>query len=295
MKRTKNKDTPSAILTADWHLREDTPVCRTDDFQTEQWKKVQEIARMQTAFGCPVFHAGDLFNHWKPSPWLLSKTMQHLPEQFWTVYGNHDLPQHNLELANKCGVYALATARWVNLLTTCHWNHTPDTYSWRFYKDRKMLVWHVMNYQGRKPWPGCTDPSSAKLLRKYPHYDLILTGHNHKPFVEEYEGRLLVNPGSITRQEAKQADHRPRVYLYYAEEHRVESVELNYNEGVISREHISNIEERDNRIDAFISKLDTDWEAEMSFEDNLHKFFSKNKTSNAVQEIITKSLDNDNS
>ena len=90
MIRNKKPKTPSAILCGDFHLREDTPVCRTDDFWAAQWDKVLEIKELQEKYKCPVIHSGDLFNHWKPSPYLLSTTMWGMPEHFHTIYGNHD-------------------------------------------------------------------------------------------------------------------------------------------------------------------------------------------------------------
>ena len=101
---------PSAILTSDFHLREDTPVCRTDNFWETQWKKVQWVKDLQREYDCPVLHAGDLFHAWKASPYLLRETMKHLPNNFWTIFGQHDLPQHSLELKNKSGVSALEEA-----------------------------------------------------------------------------------------------------------------------------------------------------------------------------------------
>ena len=63
MKRTKQTQTNiDAILTGDWHLREDTPICRTDDFQTAQWEKVRIISDLQKKYNCPVIHSGDLFH-----------------------------------------------------------------------------------------------------------------------------------------------------------------------------------------------------------------------------------------
>jgi len=296
MKRTKTRDSfsgkPTAILTSDWHLREDQPVCRTDCFWGEQWKKVQFIRKLQEEYQCPVIHAGDLFNHWKPSPYLLSLTILSLPKDFFTIYGNHDLPQHNLELANKCGINTLSAAKTLQIPDGCHWNGDPNKGSFIHYHlfERSVLVWHVMTYQ-TKPWPGCTDPMAAKLLRKYPQYDLIVTGHNHKPFVEEHEGRLLVNPGSLTRQEADQIDFKPRVYLWYEKENKVKSVYLPIEQGVITREHIEKIEERDGRIEAFISRLDEDWEAEMNFEENLERFAKTNKIRSKVMDIVYKAID----
>ena len=99
-----------AILTSDWHLREDTPICRTDNYWEVQWKKVDYISKLQKQYNCLVLHAGDLFDHWKPSPRLLREIILHIPDTFFTVYGQHDLPQHSLELTNKCGINVLQAA-----------------------------------------------------------------------------------------------------------------------------------------------------------------------------------------
>ena len=295
MKRTKQTIKPDAILTSDFHLREDQPPCRTDNFIEEQWRKVDFISDLQKKYDCMVLCAGDVYEYWKPSPNLLSETIKHLPKKFCTILGNHDLPQHNLDLAYKSGVYTLATGGHLTILEGCHWGQKPKESSLILHSGttycRDILVYHIMTYQGKKPWPDCTDPMAAKLLRKYPQYDLILTGHNHQSFTETHEGRLLVNPGSLTRHKADQVDHRPSVYLYYAKDNSVERVYLPIEQGVISREHIEQREERNDRIDAFISKLDDDFEASVSFEENLERFEQANNIRQSVMQIVHKAIE----
>ncbi len=290
MKRTKHKH-PDAILCADMHLREDHPTCRTDNYWETQWIKAGFIRRLQEEYDCPVLHAGDLFHHWKPSPHLLSETMKYLPTDFWTVYGQHDLPQHNLELAYKCGINTLQAANRLHIFPGGHWNRDPSQGTNWTIKNRDIFVWHTMTYQGKKLWPGQTDPPASKLLRKYPQFDLIVTGDNHLPFVEEYEGRLLVNPGSMMRMTADQIDHRPRVYLWYADTNTVEPIYLPIEKDVVSREHIERQEQRNERIDAFVSRLGEDWEVELDFEENLHRFAEKNKVRQSVMDIVYKAIE----
>jgi len=280
-----------AILTSDWHLREDQPICRTDNFWYTQWKKVQFVSDIQRKYNIPVIHAGDLFNHWKPSPLLLSKTIKCIPDQFYTIYGNHDLPQHNVELSYKSGVYTLIQAGKIQLLKGIHWN-APFEYDPLFESlvNVSILVWHKMTWSGIKPFPGSTDPSAQALLRKYPQYQVILTGHNHKAFATGYEGRILVNPGSITRHDADQVDHKPRVYLLY-DNISVDPVYLPIEQDVISREHIERKEQRDDRLEAFVSRLNDEWEAGISYEDNLERFFTTNEIKAPVKEIIYKATE----
>ena len=305
MIRTKNtkKENPSAILCGDFHLRETIPVCRTDeDFWITQWTKVAFIKSLQQKYHCPVIHSGDVFDHWKPSPFLLSMAIGYLPERFMTIYGNHDLPQHSLDLAGKCGINTLKAAERLEVLPGCHWGQTPsqqnslmfpvdiDTGVGKLNDICKVLVWHVMTWQGKFPWPGCEDPSAMKLLQEYPDYNLILTGHNHKTFVEEFKGRLLVNPGSLMRQDADQIAHKPCIFLWYAKTNEVEQEFIPIEKDVISREHIEHKKEHDERINAFVERLNTEWKAGISFEENLEQFEAKNHIRKSVMQIVRKGL-----
>jgi len=283
------------ILMSDVHLRMDIPVCREEEeFLTAQWNKLQFVKDLQEKHDCPVLCAGDLFHHWKPSPYLLSKTMEHLPAHFKTIYGQHDLPQHSLLLQDKSGVFALKTARALELLPGAHWGEKPKRSSMEYLamtRIRNILVWHKMTYQGKKPWPGCVDLRAGSLLRKYPEYDLILTGDNHKAFVEQHEGRVLVTPGSLMRQLADQDEFRPRVYLWYADTNTVEPIYLPIKSGAVQRDHLERNAERSDRISAFISKLSGDWKAGMSFEKNIEAHMKVNRIRKRTEEIIYKSLE----
>ena len=239
-------------------------------------------------------HAGDLFHHWKPSPSLISQALYFLPENFYTIYGQHDLPQHNWELRSKSGLHTLEVAGKLKVLSGYHYGQVIYTGANRIGLPNleKVLVWHHMTYIS-KPFPGAEGGMAEGILRKYPQFNLIVTGDNHQSFTATYKGRLLVNPGNITRQVADQADFRPRIALWYAETNTVEWVYLPTQKDVISREHLEVKQERDQRIEAFISQLNNDWEAELSFEENVERFFSTNDTLDSVKDIIYKSLDNE--
>lgn len=296
MKRTRRNKIASAIFCSDIHLREDIPICRTDDYSEKQWIKVDFISELQKQLDCPVIHAGDLFDHWKPSPYLLRKAILHLPNNFYTVYGQHDLPQHNLKLVNKCGIDVLEAAKKLTVLPTCHWGQIPKDSSLlfaresRFEVDRKVLIWHHLTYIS-KPFPGATGGMAQGILRKYPQFDLIVTGDNHESFVEEYKGRLLVNPGSMMRMDADQTNHKPCVYIWYAEDNSIEIKYLPYEEGVVSREHLERKKQRDKRLNAFISRLTGKYKVKMSFEENLQQFEKANKVDSEIINIIYKSLE----
>lgn len=292
MKR-KRKRKANLILTADWHLRDTIPECRGEEFEDAQWKKVAFIRELQEKHNCPVFHAGDMFHHWKASPYLLAKTILFLPKKFYTVYGNHDLPQHSMDLKEKSAIHVLEVGRHLTVLPGAHFG---EEHPEKFMIDAvgmKILVWHVMVFKQVPPYPGCTYPPANKIMRKkaFRDCDLIVTGDNHEPFVESMSGRLLVNPGSITRQTASQANHKPRVYLWYAEGNEVEAVYLPIEKDAVSREHIERSVRKNERIQAFVEQLDGEWEVGLSFEKNLMEFLAKNKVRKSVVRVIEKALD----
>jgi len=122
-KDQKRETPPDAILTSDWHIREDTPECRTDDFMATQERKLKWLSDLQEKFKCPIFDGGDLFDHWKPTPYLLQWTIKRMPKDVWTVPGNHDLAQHSMDVV--CTRDGLAV-----LLANGHSLHTGRV-SWR--------------------------------------------------------------------------------------------------------------------------------------------------------------------
>ena len=290
MQRTKNKKA-DLILTSDWHLREDQPDCRTDDFWKTQWFKVSIINQIQEEHNCPILHAGDLYNHWKPSPYLLAKTIENLPNQFYTILGNHDLPQHNLDLIEKTGVHVLRNAKALGILSGVHWGQAVTEHD-RPVKlaGKKILVWHVTAYENNPHWHD--GPTALELLKQNPEYDLIVTGHIHQSAVVKHEGRILVNPGSITRQSLDQKRQTPKVYLYYAESNTVKEIQLPFDYAAVGEPTAkSEKKARDNRINAFVEKLNTEWGSVVNFEDNLERAIQKNSIRKSVIELIYKAIE----
>lgn len=153
------------------------------------------------------------------------------------------------------------------------------------------MLHHVMVWAGNvPPWPGCTDMSAAEMLQAFPEPDIIVTGHNHQTFIHKEGSRILLNPGSLTRQKSDQTNHVPCIYFYYAETNTLKEVELTYEKNVVTREHIEEKEQRDSRISAFVETLSGDWEGVVSFENVLESFIQKSKAKESVVKIIKEAL-----
>lgn len=278
---------PDALLTSDWHIRHDTPVCRTDDFQKSMWAKVAWVREQQKKYKCPVLHAGDLFNKWRHPHWLVSKTIENIPNDFWTVFGNHELPGHNLGNMDQSALWTLFVGEHVGLLKGHYGDKKPVGME---IKGRQILLMHTYAFVGKEPFPGAKG-KARNILHKYSYYDLIVTGDNHQSFTYPFDGRLLVNPGSLMRQEAGQIDFEPKVYFWYADTNTAIPVIVPHEKGVVTREHLDKKENKLNRIDAFIEKLDTDWEGTVSFDKNIELFLSRNRIRKQVKEIVNEMMD----
>jgi len=287
-----------AIFCGDLHLRLTTPIARTDDFVSAMWLKLNAINTLALEHDCPVLVAGDFFDNWKPSPELLSGTIERLIANWFVIYGDHDLPQHSYKLRHKSGLTTLAKAGAVTIVKGGHGSDKGNSKLKNpkesiVIKDRKLFLWHILTWQNELPYPGCKASPAKKLLKKYPQFDCIICGDNHKPFVEKHKGRILVNVGSMMRIRADQIDYKPCVWLYYAKTNTVEPVYLPIEANVISREHIEIKEERIKRIDAFVSKVKTNFKVTMSFKKNVIRFFDKNKTNKKIKKIILKYMDHE--
>ncbi len=293
---------PTAIITGDIHLREDIPVCRVDDFISEQTRKIKWLDSLQKKYDCPILDAGDLFSKSKPSHFLTQWAIRNLPYNFHTIPGNHDLPSHNISLLNKSALGVLIAAGAATVSKKPFTLHDKTiVYPFPWGKElspvsekntiRQIALCHVMTYTGERPWPNCRDPHAKQLLRKMKGYNLVITGHNHKSFVVESRDRILVNPGSLMRTNVDQINFKPRVYLWYAQENQVTPVYVPIKKEVISREHIDTKKNKDERINAFVEKLVDDLDISSSFTKNMEEYFATHKTDLLVQQIVWKALD----
>lgn len=295
---------PDAIFTADWHLTDRQPPCRTDNYLEASLLKVDQIYDLGMKFNCTIIGAGDLFDKWKNSPYLLSQIFWRIPKSYW-IPGNHDEPAHNLERMKESSMFLLETAERISMydyvaedsfspelnvdffpfgseLTACDHESTEES--------RSIAVIHEFAYKGRKPFPGATGKVTS-IMNKLKGYDVIVCGDNHKPFTHEKDGQLFVNPGSLMRMTADQIKHKPRVYLYYAETNTVEPYYLDIEPGVVVRDHIDLPKERANRIDEFITRLKNNFEISLSYRKNLKKFFDSNKVPKRIHQKVMGTID----
>jgi len=312
MKRTikrkpKSNESYNAILCADLHIREDTPICRTDNYLNAQFTKMSFIKHLCEEHHCPLLCAGDLMDNWKPSPWLLSRCIELLPSPIICVPGQHDLQNHSLDSFARTGLNTLQQAGKVFTLHSGHHdifeeerakitgyaygeeaarNKTID-----FAKDKQILLWHKLVTAGEQPWPGAQASKATHLLARADlGYDLIVTGDNHQQFVIEYKNRVLVNPGSMMRMSSDQANFEPAVFGWRAKDNSVERIPLPIEKGVVQKVERSNKEEKEKRFNAYIKQMKKHFELGLSFTKNMEDYLSEADENEETEQIIWEAM-----
>lgn len=303
MERTKRTKIADAILTADLHLSLRTPIARTDDYPEAQKRKLQFIQELSYKNNfCPILCSGDIFDRWNSTSELCSWAFDNLPKNIIAIPGNHDLPLHSLDQYKKSSLYLLDTVQKIIVLKNEGlFVRGMDVFGIASGSDiriterkstrRRILLLHELVIQNTgSPIPG--GYTAAKILEMFgKDFDLIVTGDNHQSFTVKTKKSLLVNPGSMMRITADQADFRPRCYLYYAEDNSVVPVEFPIQKEVHNRDHLIGKKEREERIAAYIERMKTDWDVGVSFRGNLEAFFKENSVPRKVREIIWQHLE----
>lgn len=314
MKRIKVKPDkkPLAILTADWHIRADTPKCRVDNFFEAMEKKIQFIIDESNKLDVPILLAGDLGQRHQWPNWLLEwfiDCLSQLENKLIVIPGQHDLPSHNIDLWRESGIGVLGSDRTIklvftegyileNFILTCfpYGDKITDHNSpkERLNKNPTIAVTiamiHDLIIKDKPEWPEQQATKALSLLKKFPEYNLILSGDNHKTFTAEYQGRLLVNPGSLMRMSADQINHKPSIFIWYSD-NTVKQVFLPIKENVIERTYLDKKSLKESAIKGLILDFKRGFKAKFSFEENLEQHFKKNKTQKRVQEKIWEALE----
>jgi predicted phosphodiesterase len=283
-----------AIFLSDVHIMERVPLCRTDNFLNVIVNKMEQLKKVQEKYRCPIFIGGDIFDvsrMAKASDVFWIKFFESFKNKIIAIPGQHDIPNHNIEkiFDSSLGVIDVACENF-SLIPLAF--EQLETFNWKFGGiKRKIGMIHKLFHHKKediiKDSSGNKLSSSAKVfLRKHLDCDVILSGDNHKTFVVEYENKILINPGSVFRMRADQIDHRPCVFLYDAEKNKVTPEYFQIKEDVVTREHLEKKEDRQDRMDAYINKLNEEENIGISFSKNLENIFKINKIEKAVQNKI---------
>jgi predicted phosphodiesterase len=301
-----------AIITADIHLRDTQPIARIDNYWETQWKKINQIKELQQKYNCCILDAGDLFHKSASSIFLNSYVIKNFISDIFTIPGNHDLEDHNINLIKKSNLSILEAVKKAHIIKNNEDNPIGNNIvvfgipyttklqeikiNKKYEKHKKILLIHAMIFKNNKENklnPFIEGWTAKQILKKYSEFDLIISGHNHKNFEYECENRKLINPGSMMRMKIDQLEHQPCFYLLY-NDLSTEKIFFNIEKDIFDKNYIKEIilkKESKIKLDRFVDQLKGDKTYNINFKQNIENYFIKNDINTDIKNIIYKNME----
>ena len=296
------------VFTADMHLRDSKPKCRTDDFYEVQMDKLQQVLKIVDKYDAMWMDAGDFFHQARPSYKLISDVLDILTIDYklpiFSLCGNHDQPWHNMEKIQDSGIGVLHAAGAVTFLDDSpvkygpfkiygcpYGGDIPEAEEWN---GINILVFHGMVWPNRRGMiPGVEGILAKQMLHSHPSYDIIVSGHNHQTFCTEAKNRLLCNVGSLSRQTADQIAHQPCILVVESKDGGGFNWHLEYLEvdkNAVSAKHLEEAAKKEEELNAFVEGLKNMEEASLSFKDNVDRIIRQTKPDKETIEKIKEAV-----
>lgn len=287
------------IATGDWHLREDRPRCRKDESWIQsQWFHVSQVAEIANKKDCPIIITGDIFNKATAPQIVINLFLQfvsRLKNPVTFIAGNHDLPYHSMNnvadsaigiLFSSAKLHSPKIASISSIFPEVSYQNFGETIEGS--DSSKILILHTLVFEDSSSIPPNVNANTAEgLLKEYPQYTWIITGdcHNSFHYISE-DNRHVINPGHLNIQKIDEIKN-PLVYYVDTDKGIVEPIEIKDNVELVTDEYIREEEEREDRIEAFIEKLQGNDNITLSFTDNIEKAIRQNSLKEETVKMIT--------
>lgn len=223
------------LLTADWHLRGDAPVCHKhpEKWLEEQRQSVEQLYPIVSSEGCDeVWIIGDLFHRARTSTeatvdaLAMLRCFEHTPIRI--LVGNHDALHHSYENVPKSTIGTVFSLDNVTELRSCpilgaaHIGEEgpfPSLEAYPFGTEPEQIpscdIWcvHTLTFPDEVSRPLPELGVLAEELLERSDAKVIITGDYHHGYVKEFGNRKVVTCGCLNIQARDMADYVPRVYI----------------------------------------------------------------------------------
>jgi len=304
-----------AILCSDLHLSHKAPIARSaePDWYEAMRRPLQELRRLERLYGVPVICAGDIFDRWNSPAELINFAMDNLPEHFYAIPGQHDLPFHSLEDIEKSAYWTLVAAgRITNLPAVSILSKEPKLQIYAFpwgteVKPREEIVTkhvhgvplavvHSYIWTSGNNYPGASKESRiGRWLKKLKGYSAAAFGDNHRGFhrMGDEGYSHVFNCGTFIRRKVDEMKYDPQVGLltsngeiipYYLQTHEDVFIDIASALGLMEKAF---------DFEDFLNELGSLGDKALNFFEAVESFCKANKIDKQVVKIIQQSLRKD--
>jgi predicted phosphodiesterase len=276
------------LVTSDTHFRDDKPRCRVDNFFETQQRKLRWLIEQVNEHECPLFIAGDIMDSGSATQRLENMLIREFKKAKYPVYsiaGNHDVHYHSIKHLHNSTYWVLHQAGAIQ--------HISDTdiitafnYGEEIQNGTGILMMHALVFENNPPPYLANAYKASDLLDKF-NYSIILSGDNHQSFYVEHNNKVLINGGGLFRTEYTQKYNCPTIYLY---DGKVHAIQVPVHVQDVVQEYAINEKERDDRVLAFINRVQVSKEIGLSFIDNIDRSIKETNMRQPVVEIVHKAI-----
>lgn len=228
---------PIAICCSDLHLSLAPPACRRD----ADWMEAQRFYLRQLKRACfrngktlPVLCAGDIFDRWNAPAELINFALAELPDGMLCVPGQHDLPNHRLDLVHRSAYGVLKSAGKIVDLSDEEWvipnglRLVVYGFGWKQPvtkpKNPSKGIPHVAVIH-RYVWTAGNSYTGAQkqdhlisILPELSGYHAAIFGDNHKGFLKlTKRGTFVLNCGGFIRRKIDEVSYTPTIGVLFSD------------------------------------------------------------------------------
>ena len=275
------------LVTADWHIRGERPICRLDeDWIESQRSTIREIRDIFVRNKCEqIWILGDIFDAPRCSTAAVNMLIDELKlfpyGSVKILCGNHDLKDHNYNNLEECSIGTLMKIFDSVPLHVKHGGLSLKVSANAFglddpNTDAEVVCTHQLTFpnDSARPMPGC-GVIAQDLLDKWRGAEIIFTGDYHHGYIfkEDWDtlpGRYVVTPGCINIQKADELDYQPSVVIWETEVvGDFDVVELNPQRELCTRDHIEAREQKEAQLAEVVETIKGGTEITLDFDSNL--------------------------
>lgn len=264
--------TPLGVFCSDLHLRASRPSARADaDWYAVMERTLRPLKLACEEWGVPLFIAGDILHRWDGvtvPPQLLNAAASWFPEEVYTIPGQHDLPNHSMDLRDRSayqtlvhmGVIRDISEKPVSLTINEHTIHVygypwgapirpltkpkPDGVSLRVALVHAYL--HTGDVVDASAYVGACESSALRnILPQLEGYDFAAFGDNHTAWSDLSQSCKVVNCGAMIRTARDTKRSQPHYYSLWSDG-SVKTHNINCDEDVWSNDAVVKTVRQDN-------------------------------------------------
>jgi len=298
---------PIAIACSDLHLSLRPPLARAGE---EDWLEAMDIPlgyirELQETLDVPVLIAGDIFDRWFSSPRLINWAISHFPKKVFAIPGQHDLPNHRLDLISDSAYWTLVEAGVISDLSGDKDAHVVNSkggillsgYPWgvplvsptrHHIATTYVALVHAYTWIKGCEYPGA--PKEAKLtnMKGLEGWDVIIIGDNHKGFHVYNAEQTIFNCGTLMRRKSDEIDYKPQVGVIMSDG-TIEVHYLDCSDDIIQETSTPKANE-DMELKDFLEELVKLQDTGLDFESAIERALEEKKPNAAVRQMILEAM-----